>query len=298
MEQLYHCIFTEFQLEKPIIFDSYKEKFICYESHSVGRVKIELTLLLELKNNNNFRNSILAGICRNAFENQEEPPLITKDLIDTGIKNFNYPKSFKEKVRHMLKFWYDRQGNNFKSFRFNAFSDYTLCYAEDSEEFKTIITYLSEKCYIKIGNELPMARGQIQYENVQMTDLGIDDIERDLPNIPMIGLVRQVISTNNIHIDETINHAKYLFFQEPQTVDKMRSACETLSFILEPLRNNLEEFFKQKDVNDFFQIVNNFDIRHNKEHTKILVYPEQLEWVFYSLLNTINIFTKLKQRLN
>ena len=80
-------------------------------------------------------------------------------------------------------------------------------------------------------------------------------------------------------------------------MDKMRSACEVLSYILEPLRKDLEKYFKQKDISDFFQLVNNFDIRHNKESTKDIIHEEQLEWVYYSLLNTINTYTKLQKRL-
>ena len=76
----------------------------------------------------------------------------------------------------------------------------------------------------------------------------------------------------------------------------MRSACETLSYILEPLREDLKNYFSQKDVSDFFQIVNTFDIRHNKYMTKNIVHIEQLEWVFYTLLNSINTFVKLKKQ--
>ena len=297
MQLLHHCILTGYQFDETVKFDETTGSFISYNFYPVGKVKIALSILIELKNNKQFHNPILAGICRNAFENKEEPPLITRDFIDNGLKNYSYPKNFKEKALHLLKFWYDREGNNFKSFRFNAFGDYTLCYAESPDEFKKIIEYLDEKNFIKVGHEIALARGQKQYENVQMTDYGIEEVEKELPKVPMIGLVSQQITTGNIEIDEKINHAKDLFFKEPKTVDRMRSACETLSYVLEPLRKDLDKYFKAKDVSDFFQIVNNFDIRHNKEHTKDIVHPEQLEWVFYSLLNTINVYTKLKERL-
>ena len=77
-------------------------------------------------------------------------------------------------------------------------------------------------------------------------------------------------------------------------MDRMRSACETLSYVLERLRTELEAYFSTKDIADFFQLVNRFDIRHNKETTKALQHPEQLEWVFYTLLNTINTYIKIK----
>jgi hypothetical protein len=114
--------------------------------------------------------------------------------------------------------------------------------------------------------------------------------------MPMVGLVNQDISTGYPDIDNQINHAKDLFFSEPPTFEKMRSACETLSYVLEPLRKDLSQYFSQKDINAFFQIVNTFDIRHNKEYTNELVTEEQLEWVFYTLLNTISTFVKLKNK--
>ena len=77
----------------------------------------------------------------------------------------------------------------------------------------------------------------------------------------------------------------------------MRSACENLSYVLEPLRKDCEVLFTKSDTNVFFKIINDFDIRHNKNTTKQIEFPEQLEWIFYSLLNTINTYTKLKQRL-
>ena len=77
----------------------------------------------------------------------------------------------------------------------------------------------------------------------------------------------------------------------------MRSACETLIYILDPLRKDLETYFKQKDISDFFQIVNNFDIRHKKESTKDIINEEQLEWIYFSLLNTINTYTKLQKKI-
>ena len=79
-------------------------------------------------------------------------------------------------------------------------------------------------------------------------------------------------------------------------MEKMRSACETLMFVLEPLREELRVFFKG-DTEHFFNIVNNFCIRHNKERTKAIEMPEQFEWLFYSLLNTINTYVKIKGKL-
>ena len=134
------------------------------------------------------------------------------------------------------------------------------------------------------------------FKNVEITTWGLEEVEKQLPQIPLIGLVDQEITTGNIAVDEKINHAKNLFFSSSSTLDDKRSACETLSFVLEPLRDDLNSFFSTSDVSDFFQIVNRFDIRHNKSTTINLVHEEQLEWVFYTLLNTIATYVKLKKK--
>jgi hypothetical protein len=60
----------------------------------------------------------------------------------------------------------------------------------------------------------------------------------------------------------------------------------------------MDKYFTDKDVNLFFQVVNEFDIRHNKEKTKKLIYEEQVEWVFQCLLNTLITYIKLKKRIH
>ena len=114
--------------------------------------------------------------------------------------------------------------------------------------------------------------------------------------MPLFSLVDQKITTGDSSVDVKIEHARALFFNELPTPDKMRSACEALIFILEPLRDELKGLFND-DTEAFFNIVNNFTIRHNKVKTKSINTPEQLEWIFYSLLNTINTYVKMKRRV-
>lgn len=295
--RLLHCPLTGYQFNESVIIDEIQGPVFGYEYSPVGKVKIALPTLIEFINNTQYNHPILAGICRNAFEIGIEPPLINRDFIDNGIKTVPYPKSFKEKVLHFLKYMYDRGGNDYNTFSFSTSNDYPICYSENHEEFRKIIEHLKDRHQIKCPNEQTIARGIKRYYDVELTDIGIAEVEKVLPKIPMIGLVDQQISTGDSETDDKINYAKDLFFQEPKNLDRMRSACETLSFVLEPLRKDLKKYFMSKDTEDFFQLVNNFDIRHNKEHTKDIEYPEQLEWIFYSLLNTISIYSKLKQRL-
>ena len=290
------CVLTGDQLEEDFFIDQTIGLNFTYTYPPVGKVIIAIPTLLNFINSGQFRHPILSGICRNAFEQNIEPPIITQDFINNGLKNISYPKSFKEKWIFFLKILYDKGGNEFKSFNVSTIG-YPICYADDEDEFLRIIEYLKDKNYIKWIYSERISKGRKKYENVQLTDDGIDQIEKDLPNIPLIGLLSQSISTGYKEIDEKINYAKDLFFKEPQTINKMRSACETLSYVLEPLRENLKNYFNSKDSEDFFNIVNNFDIRHNKEKTKNIQHPEQLEWIYYSLLNTITIYTKLKLRI-
>lgn len=268
-----------------------------YEFLPVGKVKISLPVYMSFQNKRDFRHPILAGICRQAFELGNEPPLIDSNFLESEIKNIKYPKSFVEKCNHLLKYIYNNGGNDFKEFKFLGSKDYPLAFADNQEEFNKIIKHLEKNFFIEIGNEMGMSGSRIIFDDVTLTNTGIMEVEKELPKIPMIGLVNQEISTGNIEVDKTINHAKQLFFQQPTSLDKMRSACESLSYVLEPLRKDCENIFGKSDTNDFFKIVNEFDIRHNKERTKQIEYPEQLEWIFYSLLNSINTYTKISKNL-
>ena len=112
----------------------------------------------------------------------------------------------------------------------------------------------------------------------------------------MAGLASQEIKIGDPNIDRQIEHARKSFFGEHSTFESKRSACETLCFVLEPLRDELKTIFSG-DTESFFNIVNNYNIRHNKQRTMSIQHEEQLEWIFYSLLNTINTYYKLKNKL-
>lgn len=297
MKPIFFCFLTRTQLrdEDVKLYPQLTTQFV-YETPQVGKVILDLGIYLQFKNNHDFYHPELAGICRNAFENKEDPPVIDSDFINTGIKNYPTPKTIKEKIRHLLHYLYKNGGADYAEFTLSSLRDYPLVYATGEEEFNKIMKHLQEKYFINVDNPIRMAGHRVDYHGVTLTDLGIEEAEKELPKMPMIGLANQEIKSGDPEIDKTINHAKKLFFEVPQTIDKMRSACESLSYVLEPLKKDCESLFGKKDTNDFFQIVNEFDIRHNKHSTKQIQYPEQLEWIFYSLLNTINTYTKLKMR--
>lgn len=267
-----------------------------YFEQTVGNIKVTLSAYSELMNGD-YEKYIIAGITRNAYENKEEPLLIDSQFIREGYKVLNPPIDFKEKAYHLLKFLYEHGGRENKKFELNSSKDFPIAYSEQ-DEFVRLIEHLKKQSWIRIGKTHSIGgfAGKRLFVNVELSTWGLQEIEKHLPQIPLIGLVEQKIATGNTKVDEKINHAKDLFFQEGSTLDDKRSACETLSYVLEPLRNDLTSFFSTDDISKFFQLVNQFDIRHNKSNTINLVHEEQFEWIFYTLLNSINVFVKLKKK--
>lgn len=278
---------------------------IQYFVKSLGKVNVTIAAYNELINDletnsdgdkysNVFPRHQLAGITRNAYERQQEPPLFDSLFIREGYLMEKAPTVFKEKSNRLLMYLYAQGGNENKKFELNSTSDFPLAYAE-FEEFERIVDGLEKAHYIRYSKRHRMGRVGLLFTSVELTALGISEVEKQLPSVPLLSLVEQQIQTGDAVTDERINHAKDLFFAPYATAHDKRSACETLSYVLEPLRDDLVTFFSVSDVSDFFQIVNRFDIRHNKSTTTNLVYQEQLEWVFYTLLNTISMYVKLKK---
>jgi len=296
MNPLDKCILTGFRFDDQVEFLPTLDNTIRYKFPPVGIVNVSNYVLDRIKSNPIPKPWILAGICRYAFLSKSDPPILTTDFIDNFLSTTEYPKNFKEKVLVLLKYLYDSGGNDYKPNNLYAIQDFPLAFAEDPKEFNRLMDYCEEHGLITCKNKVNSLGDFSNYFDVLLTDDGINEIEKDKPNIPMIGLAKQDIHTGNPQLDIKIEHAKKLFFKSESSKEDKRSACESLSFVLEPLREDLKSFFSTSDVSDFFNIVNNFDIRHNKDVTKRLVHDEQLEWIFYSLLNTINTFSKLKNK--
>ena len=290
-----HCAITGYEL-KPEQIKPLMGTAIEYETEFVGKVKIGISTYNELYNGN-YERYLIAGICKRRTLDGEEPILIDQAFITGGYKQYHPPVEFEEKCYALLKTLYQLGGKENNEFELQAGRTFAFAYAAP-EEFCRIVEQLANDHHLTIRttHSLGRAPGSKLYMGVKLTSSGKDEAKKALPKMPMFGLVSQAISTGDGDMDEKINHARDLFFSEPVTMDKMRSACETLSYILEPMREDLKTYFGNRDVSDFFQLVNTFDIRHNKDATKTLVHPEQLEWVFYTLLNTINTYTKIKNK--
>jgi hypothetical protein len=291
------CAITGYPLNQGEI-QPFLNQTIEYETKYVGKVKITLSTYEELLNNvGKFPVDLIGGICKERTLKNEDPILIDSNFIREGYKKYNPPTHFDEKCNALVRNLFKLGGEENKEFELNPTSDFTLAFSFP-EEFSRIVDQLESDYYISIKKIHKITYGIENriFSGTKMTNLGKEHAKKYLPKMPLFGLVSQEIITGNLEIDEKINHARGLFFDNPQTMDKMRSACETLSYVLEPLREDLKTIFSSKDVSDFFQLVNTFDIRHNKDATKSIVIPEQLEWVFYTLLNTINTYYKIKNK--
>jgi hypothetical protein len=298
MDRVYdRCPITGYELKPAEILPTTGMAMV-YQTEYVGKVKVALSVFDELLNGL-FPRDLIGGICLHRTIDGLEPVLIDSQFIREGYKEHKPPTEFDEKCNVLVRVLYQLYGKENRTFELNTTKHFALAYSSP-EEFGRIIDQLVSDGFLKVGKKQSMGRdnSRIVYLTVQMTNAGKREAKKALPKMPMFGLVNQEISTGDREIDERINHARNLFFSEPQTLDHMRSACETLSFVLEPLRDSLRGYFSTNDVSAFFQIVNTFDIRHNKDHTARLVEPEQLEWVFYTLLNTISAYYKLKERLS
>jgi hypothetical protein len=289
------CLITKRKFDQSVkFFNDPKFRGFIYYFKPVGNVKITEPAVIVLENNKINLNPI-AGICRCAYELKEEPPLINADLLNSIDEIKNIPRSTKEKYDHFLTMLFKTGGSDLKPRKISVYDDYPLAYANDISEFQNIIDFAIDSKELEcIDRVVTEEDGPIFYVDLKFTPKGLKKINKLLNNY--FSLIQPIIDSGNIETDRKINHAVSMFYQDNSTVEDKRSACEELSFLLEPFRKDLDKYFLDKDVNLFFQLVNEFDIRHNKEKTKKLIYEEQIEWIFQCLLNTLITFIKLRKR--
>src|SRR5688572_28376269 len=103
MKEVARCLLTGIQFDASVKFDNSNPLIYDYTFSPIGRARISQPKIIEFNNNRTFKHPVLAGICRNAFENGEQPPLIDTEFVNSGIKNHKYPVEFKEKAKHLLK---------------------------------------------------------------------------------------------------------------------------------------------------------------------------------------------------
>ena len=268
------------------------KRIFYYDNPVLGKIRLTESALRSLMLFDENEKNIVKGLIRNNADNGVTDFVVTPDMTD-NINDLEIPYDFEGRARHLLQYLYDHGGKEYKSFDMDSRTDISITYSS-KDEFERIIKFLESEGFIKCG-KVTAGRQYSVYNGLMLTKDGIKEIEKGLPKMPLHSLVDQKISTGDPTIDNRIEHARNLFFDPHPTIDKMRSACETLIFILEPLRKELDGMFSG-DTDKFFEMVNQFSVRHNKERTKKIETPEQLEWIYYSLLNTINTYVKMKKR--
>lgn len=279
---------------------------IQYRFAPIGEAYISLPAWLELTNGVltgvGKPHFALAGLCREAAERGQTPPTLTAELLRQPPTDLPY--TFEERADRLLQVLYEAGGREHRPRDLEIHRDFPLAYAQGHAEFQRLLEQLvsDELLTFDKPDDQPNAWVdglRTHYFGVLPTPLGRRRIEQRGHQTVLPELVRQVPPTFDVQVSVKIQHAKALFFKEDATLEEMRSACVTLCNVLEPLRTEAKQIpfpAFSKDVEAFFGLVNQFEIRHNKEQTKRLEFPEQFEYVFYGLLNLINTHYKFQRR--
>ena len=225
-----------------------------YETNKTGKVRISDVAFMTGSELTTEEKEIIIGICRNK-NIQEDNSFVIMSPLFKNLLNQNIPYSFEEKSKHLLQYLYDHGGKFYNPTNIDSDNDAPIAYSSKTE-FENILYYLEKDRNIDIGNTTITKQTKL-FTDVRLTKQGIQEVEKRSVNLPLFGLVNQELKSGNNDIDKNVAHAKDLFFGEHSTFERKRSACETLSFILEPLREDLSKTLSG-DTETFFGIVNNF----------------------------------------
>lgn len=292
--------FYDSKLLKRVLNETKDSVVIYYENPILSVVRIQDTAYLELitkKYTPDLKKmrGIFGGIIRHHFESFKEPIYICMDFVNSTYKEYDYPKNFQQKSFYFIKYLYENGGAEYKSFDLSFEHDYPLAYSDDKEEFGRIIYMLKEKKYIKLNKGNIYPENNFSNINVSLDKEAHKKMESELPQFPFFKLIDEKFFTGDQRIDKRIAHAKKLFLKS-DSIEFKRSACKELADVLELIKSDMGIFFSNKDVKLFFQLVNDFDIRHNNKKTNEIKYVEQFEWIFYNSLNSIITIYKLKNK--
>lgn len=118
---------------------------------------------------------------------------------------------------------------------------------------------------------------------------------RELVNNGLSTLLIQDYSDLTIY--EEISKTKEEFLRYGTTLDDKKDALIRLGNIMEPLREEMTKKLSKDDTSAIFNILNNFQLRHNNanqktDYDKDIYYP----WMFYQMLAALDAFLKIKER--
>lgn len=102
---------------------------------------------------------------------------------------------------------------------------------------------------------------------------------------------------NNVTVYSEIQKTKQNFLRYGATLDDKKDALIRLGNIIEPLREEMKIILSKEDTSDIFNLLNNFQLRHNNvkqktDYDKEIYYP----WMFYQMLAALNAFLKIKEQ--
>jgi hypothetical protein len=267
-----------------------------YKTPQTGLVRLGALYAQELLNYARFNHPVLAGYFRNKHEDKVPPIVVTSDVAERIVAAKDYPLDFDQRAAYLLRFIYEHGGKEYERRDIQCSRDYPICYAQNDDELMRLTTSLIEQGLIKVGKVHMLTSSSKSFLDVILTQAGLAKISGEMPKEQLSGLIRGKIQTGQPDLDDRINHAYELFNSANGDMEGLRSACIALAAVLERYRDDLAIAFVKKDTDTFFALVNEFDIRHNKTRVQQIEHPEQLEWVYYPLLNSISTYCKLKAR--
>lgn len=100
------------------------------------------------------------------------------------------------------------------------------------------------------------------------------------------------------NVDSRIRGAIKQFLKYGAKELDKKGALIEIGGALEYIRKELEDVIPKEEVNDIFNLLNNFDLRHNNTLKKngydtAIYYP----WMFYIFISTFDAFVKMRQRI-
>lgn len=287
-------------LESQLIKNRYDRKrkttVLEFKNYALRKIEMQKSVYLKLLSIVDYSNLkyIYAGIIRQYNDNHDKPFFVDEQFINEGYKEFEYPKDFHQKAFHLLKYLYYNGGREYHSFEFESENDYPLAFATDPYEFNRILQMLKDQKLIKITKGI-LHIGYNYSITFSLIQKAYKKLEEDLGISQLFKFVDENVFTGNKLIDKKIIHAKNLYHRS--TIEDKRSACKVLGDILEPIREDLKNIYWNDDESFFFLLLNKFDIRHNNKDIKELKHEEQLDWIFFNFLNSINTYYRIMKKI-
>jgi hypothetical protein len=105
-------------------------------------------------------------------------------------------KSFNEKLIWFLSYLYEHGGSEYKGGDYTSSGSYHIPDASNPNEFERMIEALLAKGWATCG-VVPLSGNRTLYKDLKLTEAGIKEAEKGLPQIPMFGLISQEITTGD-----------------------------------------------------------------------------------------------------